>query len=62
MKPKVAHWFALGEDRALFAFARIWRSWCGARDAKANSVEGEHQLFGLLTRGAEDDRAPGLAA
>src|ERR1019366_3009019 len=29
--PKVPHWFALGEDRPLFAFAGIWRPWTGER-------------------------------
>jgi putative SOS response-associated peptidase YedK len=29
--PNVPHWFALGEERPLFAFAGIWRPWTGER-------------------------------
>lgn len=28
-KPKVVHWFALSEERPLFAFAGIWTRWTG---------------------------------
>lgn len=44
-RPKVPHWFALGPDRPLFAFAGIWRPWTGAR----KGGQGEHLLFGFLT-------------
>jgi putative SOS response-associated peptidase YedK len=44
-RPKIPHWFALAEDRPLFAFAGIWRSWSGTR----RGVEGEHRLFAFLT-------------
>ena len=47
--PKVAHWFALNEERPLFAFAGIWRPWTGTRGTKANPVTGEHRLFSFLT-------------
>src|SRR5476651_2462246 len=30
-QPKVPHWFALGDDRPLFAFAGIWCTWTGSR-------------------------------
>lgn len=43
--PKVAHWFALGEDRPLFCFAGIWRPWNGIRAKE----EGTHLLFAILT-------------
>jgi putative SOS response-associated peptidase YedK len=43
--PKVTHWFALGDDRPLFAFAGIWRPWTGERGKEA----GEHLLYGFLT-------------
>ena len=43
--PKVPHWFALGEDRPLFAFAGIWRPWAGERGKE----RGEHLLYGFLT-------------
>jgi putative SOS response-associated peptidase YedK len=46
---KVWTWFALGEDRPLFAFAGIWCQWRGLRGTKANPVEGLHSLFGFLT-------------
>jgi putative SOS response-associated peptidase YedK len=42
-------WFALGEDRPLFAFAGIWRPWTGTRGTKAHPVEGEHLLYAFLT-------------
>ena len=42
-------WFALGEDRPLFAFAGLWTRWRGVRGPKSAPVEGEHQLFGFLT-------------
>ena len=44
-QPKVPHWFALGEDRPLFAFAGIWRAWTGERKKQT----GEHLLFSFLT-------------
>jgi len=44
-KPAVPHWFALGEERPVFAFAGLWRPWTGTR-AK---TEGEHELFAFLT-------------
>src|SRR5271169_5687997 len=31
---KESTWFALGEDRPLFAFAGIWRPWTGPRGTK----------------------------
>ncbi len=52
--PKVAHWFALGDDRPLFAFAGIWRPWTGVRGKQ----EGEHQLFAILTTAANELTAP----
>ena len=48
-KPAVPHWFALGEDRPLFAFAGLWRPWTGVRGTKADPAEGEHELFAFLT-------------
>jgi putative SOS response-associated peptidase YedK len=44
-RPKVPHWFALGPERPLFAFAGIWRPWTGERKQET----GEHQLYGFLT-------------
>jgi putative SOS response-associated peptidase YedK len=43
--PKVPHWFALTEERPLFAFAGIWRPWTGTRKKET----GEHRLYSFLT-------------
>jgi putative SOS response-associated peptidase YedK len=62
-QPKVPHWFALADDRPLFAFAGIWRPWTGVRGTKAErraaagetgSEEREHLLFSFLTADAND--------
>ncbi len=53
-KPAVPHWFALGEDRPLFAFAGLWRPWVGAR----GKVEGVHEMFAFLTTIANAEVAP----
>ena len=52
--PKVANWFALNDERPLFAFAGIWRPWTGTRGTKANPVTGEHRLFSFLTTAANE--------
>ena len=53
MKPKkTPTWFALEDDRPLFAFAGVWTTWTGVRGTKANPVEGEHRLYGFLTTDA----------
>jgi putative SOS response-associated peptidase YedK len=44
-RPKVPHWFALGPERPLFAFAGIWHPWTGERRKEA----GKHLLYGFLT-------------
>ena len=46
---KTPTWFALNDDRPLFAFAGIWTTWHGTRGTMKNPIEGEHQLFGFLT-------------
>ncbi len=46
---KTPIWFALDEDRPLFAFAGLWTAWRGVRGPKNAPVAGEHQLFGFLT-------------
>jgi putative SOS response-associated peptidase YedK len=43
--PKVPHWFALGPERPLFAFAGIWLPWTGTRKKEI----GKHLLYGFLT-------------
>ena len=53
---KTPIWFALGEDRPLFAFAGLWTPWKGVRGPKSAPVEGDHELFGFLTTEAERGR------
>src|SRR3954451_9072208 len=50
-KPKKTPvWFALHENRPLFAFAGIWRPWTGLRGPKRDeSLEEEHRLYSFLT-------------
>lgn len=52
--PKVAHWFALNEERPLFFFAGLWRPWDGARGKE----EGRHRLFAIITTAANALVAP----
>jgi putative SOS response-associated peptidase YedK len=49
-RPKVTHWFALDENRPLFAFAGIWRLWTGERKGET----AEHSLFAFLTTASND--------
>jgi putative SOS response-associated peptidase YedK len=56
--PKVAHWFALDEERPLFCFAGIWRPWSGVRGKE----DGEHRLYAILTTAANDLTRPIHAA
>ena len=55
---KTPMWFALSEDRPLFAFAGLWTSWRGVRGPKSASVDGHHELFGYLTTEANAIVAP----
>jgi putative SOS response-associated peptidase YedK len=55
---KTPIWFALDEDRPLFAFAGLWTRWRGVRGPKGAPVAGEHQLFGFLTTEANATVAP----
>jgi putative SOS response-associated peptidase YedK len=55
---KTPIWFALDEDRPLFAFAGLWTAWRGVRGPKGAPVAGEHQLFGFLTTEANATIAP----
>lgn len=52
--PKVAHWFALGDERPLFCFAGVWRPWSGVRGKE----DATHLLFAFLTTEANDLVAP----
>ena len=55
---KTPIWFALSEDRPLFAFAGLWTPWRGLRGPKSAPVDGEHELFGFLTTEANTIVAP----
>jgi putative SOS response-associated peptidase YedK len=55
---KTPIWFALAEDRPLFAFAGLWTRWHGVRGPKSAPVEGKHELFGFLTTEANATIAP----
>lgn len=55
---KTPIWFALSEDRPLFAFAGLWTPWRGTRGSKSAPVEGDHELFGFLTTDANAIVAP----
>ncbi|WP_336489373.1 SOS response-associated peptidase [Methylobacterium nigriterrae] len=50
-KPKKTPvWFALNDERPLFAFAGIWRPWTGVRGPKRDEpIEEEHRLYSFLT-------------
>lgn len=49
---KTPVWFALNDERPVFAFAGIWRPWTGVRGTKAENpdrMEADHRLFSFLT-------------
>lgn len=52
--PKIAHWFALNEERSLFFFAGLWRPWEGVRGKE----DGKHRLFAIITTEANELVAP----
>jgi len=47
-------WFALNEDRPLFAFAGIWTEFKGDRGTKSKPIPGPHDVYGFY--GAKRDR------
>ena len=53
-------WFALNEDRPLFAFAGIWTTFNGDRGTKSKPIPGPHQVYGFLTMRAPWDEAKAL--
>jgi hypothetical protein len=55
---KTPKWFALGQDRPLFAFAGLWTPWRGVQGPKSAPVDGRHELFGFLTTEANAVVAP----
>jgi putative SOS response-associated peptidase YedK len=48
-KKKDVVWFALNDDRPLFAFAGIWTTFNGDCGTKSKPVPGPHQVYGFLT-------------
>jgi putative SOS response-associated peptidase YedK len=48
-KKKDVVWFAINEDRPLFAFGGIWTTFKGDRDTKSKPIPGPHQVYGFLT-------------
>ena len=48
-KKKDVVWFALNDDRPLFAFAGSWTTFNGDRGTKSKPVPGPHQVYGFLT-------------
>ena len=48
-KKKDVVWFALNDDRPLFAFAGMWTTFNGDRGTKSKPVPGPHQVYGFLT-------------
>ena len=48
-------WFALNDDRPLFAFAGMWTEFKGDRGTKSKPIPGPHLVYGFLTTGL---RAP----
>jgi putative SOS response-associated peptidase YedK len=42
-------WFALSDDRPLFAFAGMWMTFNGDRGTKSKPIPGPHQVYGFLT-------------
>jgi putative SOS response-associated peptidase YedK len=48
-KKKDVVWFALNDDRPLFAFAGIWTEFKGDRGTKSKPMPGPHNVHGFLT-------------
>ena len=48
-KKKDVVWFAVNEDRPLFAFAGIWTEFKGGRGTKSKPIPDPHLVFGFLT-------------
>jgi putative SOS response-associated peptidase YedK len=57
-KKKDVVWFALNENRPLFAFAGIWTAFSGNRGTKSKPIPGPHRVYGFLTRAANEIVAP----
>jgi putative SOS response-associated peptidase YedK len=49
IKKKDVVWFALNDERPLFAFAGLWTPFKGDRGTKSKPVPGPHLVYGFLT-------------
>lgn len=58
-KKKPIYWLALSEDKPLFWFAGIWRTWSGVRKKKEGPVQAD--IFAFLTTFANAVVKPGHA-
>ena len=48
-KKKDVVWFALADERPLFAFAGMWTTYKGDRGTKSKPIPGPHEIYSLLT-------------
>ena len=48
-KKKDVVWFALNENRPLFAVAGMWTTYNGDRGTKSKPIPGPHEVYGFLT-------------
>jgi hypothetical protein len=48
-KKKDVVWFALNDDRPVFAFGGIWTEFRGDRGTKSKPIPGPHLVYGFLT-------------
>ena len=48
-KKKDVVWFALNDDRPLFAFGGLWTEFKGERGTKSKLIPGPHLVYGFLT-------------
>jgi putative SOS response-associated peptidase YedK len=48
-KKKNVVWFALNDERPLFAFGGIWAEFKGDRGTKSKPIPGPHLVYGFLT-------------
>jgi putative SOS response-associated peptidase YedK len=53
-KKKDVVWFALSDDRPLFAFAGIGTEFKGDRGTKSKPIPGPHLVYGFLTKARTD--------
>jgi putative SOS response-associated peptidase YedK len=54
-------WFALDDDRPLFALAGIWTEYTGDRGTKSKPIPGPHNVYGFLTASPNADPPQGHA-